>query len=340
MLPRELPDPVPPAPHQLVASYLDRLAALHGVSSYSLWKQVTDPAESNPAGLPAIPERLAALTGRSAHALAGALPELREPEPDWVMFRHLPQVGCHHCDARHPGGRVVRLLPHHRYACVRHQVWIGPLDIDRPADVSKIPEITKAQKRHLRTVHRFGWNAAHDGLITAFVFCAQLWAEIHRRSDQRHVGRLWDSRTDLLIQPDKIWATYSTSKLFAVVFPEAVRIAPLFASPYWRKTAGSSEDSRLRFHSELIDRIGYLHETDQAVELIDRWAIGRALQPLRKPRLTYTPGRKRITTAHLTLNRGRRHGKSAHWFAKKRQAGITILWHSHIKSAFELGWIQ
>ncbi|WP_282704105.1 hypothetical protein [Streptomyces sp. CC219B] len=31
-----------------------------------------------------VPERLASLTGRNVHALAGALPELRDPQPDWA----------------------------------------------------------------------------------------------------------------------------------------------------------------------------------------------------------------------------------------------------------------
>lgn len=35
-------------------------------------------------------------------------------------FRHAPQAGCHLCDARHRGGRVVRLLPDHTYVCLRH----------------------------------------------------------------------------------------------------------------------------------------------------------------------------------------------------------------------------
>ena len=54
------------------------------------------------------------------------LVELRHPEPDWLAYRHEPQRGCPRCTARHPGGRILQLLPHHRYVCTRHRIWIGP----------------------------------------------------------------------------------------------------------------------------------------------------------------------------------------------------------------------
>ena len=44
-----------------------------------------------------------------------------------------PQPGWPRCDARHPGGPVTHLLPHHRYVCTRHRYWVGPPDIDQPA---------------------------------------------------------------------------------------------------------------------------------------------------------------------------------------------------------------
>ncbi|MEV0847868.1 hypothetical protein AB0J21_18690 [Streptomyces sp. NPDC049954] len=104
--------------------------------------QVTQPACPGAGRRVVVPERLAALTGRSVHALAGAMPELRDPPPNWEMFRHQPQTGCHLCDARHPGGRVVRLLPHHTYVCLRHHTWIGPPDIDHPGRPPNWPLIT------------------------------------------------------------------------------------------------------------------------------------------------------------------------------------------------------
>ncbi|MEU2180983.1 hypothetical protein [Streptomyces thermolilacinus] len=175
MLIRRLPDPVPPARHEVAASYIGRLATLHGLDINDLWVQVTQREKSGGMRRVVVPERLAALTGRSVHALAGAMPELRDPQPDWRMSRHQPQPGCRRCDARHPGGKVTRLLPHHRYVCLRHRAWIGPPDADRSsADLSELPAVVDAQRRHLRLLSRRGWAATYDAVLTAFSFCGHI----------------------------------------------------------------------------------------------------------------------------------------------------------------------
>jgi len=122
---RRLPIPVPPARHETVASYLARLANPHGLAPGELWHQVSTPQPRT--GRRVIdPGRLAAITGRPVEHLAWALPELRRPGPDWQAWRYQPQPGCPRCDARHDGGPVTRLLPHHRYVCARHRYWISP----------------------------------------------------------------------------------------------------------------------------------------------------------------------------------------------------------------------
>ena len=84
------------------------------------------------------------------------LPELH-PAPDWSALRHQPQPGCPRCDARHPGGPVTHLLPHHRYVCTRHRYWIGPPDIDQPATgLAGLDDIVRAQRQHLRLLGRHG----------------------------------------------------------------------------------------------------------------------------------------------------------------------------------------
>ena len=130
-LPRRLPISVRPAPHEIVASYLARLAMLNSHDGDQLWRRISTPGPT-PARRIVNADRLAALTGRPASHLAGALPELRDPAPDWQMFRHAPQIGCPRCDAHHRGGAVLRILAHHRYVCTRHGYWIGPPDVNRP----------------------------------------------------------------------------------------------------------------------------------------------------------------------------------------------------------------
>ncbi|MEU7892474.1 TniQ family protein [Nonomuraea sp. NPDC049152] len=177
MRPRTLPIAVPPARHETSASYLARLAALHGLDGDELWKRVSVPTPS-PARRTIDIHQLSALTGRPPSHLAGALLELRDPPPTWEAFRHIPQIDCPRCDAHYPGGPVFRIFPHHRYVCTRHQYWIGPPDINHPGPNLEIfPDIVTAQRQHLRLVRRHGWAAAYDAVLTAFMICAHLWEQ-------------------------------------------------------------------------------------------------------------------------------------------------------------------
>lgn len=154
-LPR-LPIPVAPARHETLASYLTRLAALHGLDSHELWEPVSSPTPGTRRRVVHV-DRLAAIVGRPAQQLAAALPELRDPAPDWAAWRHQPQPRCPRCDARHDGGPVQRLLPHHRYVCTRHQYWIGPPDAGQPAttlDDPDLQDVVRAQRRHTRLMRR------------------------------------------------------------------------------------------------------------------------------------------------------------------------------------------
>jgi len=231
MLPPRLPLTVRPARNEILASYLRRLAALNCLDGDQLWKRVTGPA----GGSRRRPDAavVAALTGRSAAALAAALPELRDPASAWQSLRNVPQRGCPRCDAAHPGGQVYRLLSHHEYACTRHRYWIGPPDISRPGPaLPGLPEIITAQRRHLRLVRQHGWAAAHDAILTGFMICGHLWRwQVPGTGGKPAV---WERRGQALIPPGKAAAQFSASRVFAAVYPEAVSLAAVFASPQWR----------------------------------------------------------------------------------------------------------
>ncbi len=52
----------------------------------------------------------------------------------------------------------------------------------------------------------------------------------------------WDDRIELLIPFDREkqdYINYSTSRMFAAVYPEAVALAPVIASPHWRQLGRS-----------------------------------------------------------------------------------------------------
>src|SRR4051794_24099099 len=100
-----LPMPVAPAGHETVPSYIERLAALHGLHPREVWESISTPRAGS-GRRDVVADRLAVLTGRPPTHLARALPELRDPAPDWTAWRHQPQPGCPRCDARHDGGPV------------------------------------------------------------------------------------------------------------------------------------------------------------------------------------------------------------------------------------------
>ncbi|RXS81488.1 hypothetical protein EST92_16075 [Streptomyces sp. TM32] len=341
MLVRTLPDPVPPARHEIAASYISRLATLHGLDISGLWLQLTEREKSGGMRRVVVPERLAALTGRSVHALAGALPELRDPQPDWTMFRHQPQAGCHRCDTKHPGGKVTRLLPHHRYVCLRHRTWIGPPDIDHPAtDLTRLPAIVDAQRKHLRILHRYGWAATYDAVLTGLMFCGHIWAESRPQQfeDPVHSWHRWDDRTHVLIPHDDVEKSYSTSKLFAAVYPEAVALAPLIASPYWRRLAGDSPPERARFYAEISKRITYPYS--EHGDAIAHWADADSWRPPSKPLSNYSPARSKGTVSPLHGSHVRRHESSVLWFSRiQRNQGRTLLFHNHVKPVLTREWV-
>lgn len=84
-----LPIPAGPARHETLASYVSRLAALHGLPARQLWDQLSTPRPGGRRRL-VLADRLAAVTNRPVEHLRWALPELRNPAPDWAAFRHNP----------------------------------------------------------------------------------------------------------------------------------------------------------------------------------------------------------------------------------------------------------
>lgn len=255
MLPPRLPVTARPARHEVLASYLRRLSALNSLDGDELWNQVTLPgAKPWRRRLPDT-AAVAALTGREPAELAAALPELRDPAPDWRSLRHIPQPGCPRCDAGHPGGQVYRLLPHQEYACTRHRHWIGPPDISRPGpELPGLPEIITAQRHHLRLVRRHGWALAHDAVLTGFMICGHLWRWPVPGTGGKHP--LWERRGRALIPPGREDAQFSASRVFAAVYPEAVSLAAVLASPRWRALASGTRSDIRALATELGRHVG------------------------------------------------------------------------------------
>lgn len=325
-LPR-LPVPVAPAQHETLTSYLARLARLHGMSARELWEPVSTPRKGT-MRRDIVAGRLAAITGRHRDDLARALPELRDPAPDWTAWRHQPQPRCPRCDARHEGGPVTRLLGHHRYICTRHRYWIGPPDADQIARRldDSLDDIVRAQWQHLQLLRRHG-----------FMICGHLWTGQPQSSND--AAHQWTRRSQILIPPGSELSEFSASRLFAAVYPEAVSLAHVIASPTWRSQAGGNTEQQQRFRTEIGRRLGSPQPRTEGSGVITHWMKFDSGQPPSRPARTFPETREfgAIRPAANTASLDR-HDRSAIWFSLNRRGGNVILHHRHIRPVLVRDW--
>ena len=236
---------------------------------------------------------------------------------------------------------MTRLLPHHRYVCTRHRYWIGPPDIDQPATALRgLDDIVRAQRHHLRLLRRYGAAATYDAVLTGFLFSGHLWAD-RRRHDGVGVQRGWTRRAEVLIPPGTETATFSASRLFAAVYPEAVSLAGLIASPTWRHRAAGDADQQQQFITEVGRRLGRLHDhLDGSDDPVAHWMMFDSSQPPSRPHKTFPDTRQdgSIHPPKVSDNSRGRHGRSALWFARTRRGGGSILHHRHIRPVLIRDW--
>jgi TniQ protein len=336
-----LPIPVPPARHETLASYLTRLAALHGLHPRELWGPVGSPQPGMTLRTVLV-DRLAAVTGRPSAQLARALPELRDPPPDWTAWRHQPQPRCPRCDARcdarHDGGPVQRLLPQ----CTRHQYWIGPPDAGQPAtplDDPHLKDVASAQHRHTRLLRRHGAAVTFDAVLTGFLICGHIWAD--RLENWSAATNRWTHRSQTLIPVGLETDTFSAARIFAATYPETVDLAQLIAPPDWRKLAAGDADQQQRFLNELgrrLDRPDY--QPPQNGDAIAHWMKYDSWRAPSRPHTTFPDTRQHRSgaPAKTSTQSLERHQRGAHWFAVNRRGDTVILHHRHIRPVLIRDW--
>src|SRR5262249_40247402 len=158
---------------------------------------------------------------------------------------------CPRCDARHDGGPVTRLLPHHRYVCTRHRYWIGPPDAGQPATPlsPELADIVSAQWRHLRLLRRHGTAHTYDAVLTGVPIGAHLWDSQPAGWDTACLR--WTRRAQILIPAGRESTQFSASRIFAAAYPEAVGLAGIIGSPRWRRLATGDTKQRQQFISEI-----------------------------------------------------------------------------------------
>ena len=234
-------------------------------------------------------------------------------------------------------------MPHHRYVCTRHHIWIGPPDLtDQPyPSLEQLPEIVAAQRAHLRLLHRLGPVATYDAVLTGFLICGHRWDQEPDPTTDLDARHTWRNRIDTLIPPGTEQTSFSTSRLFAATYPEAVKIAALVGSLHWRRLAAGDPDGQRRFAAEIGRRLGQPDYRPKVTkDSIAHWIDADCWRPPGLPPTIYRTlpgfGNQTITKPHQhSLDR---HHRSARWFARNRRGGRVILYHRHVGSVLARDW--
>ena len=307
---RRLPAPVPPARHETLASWLHRLAAVHGLNTGDLRAHLGIGRTAPDGGMPALAARLATVTGYPPGNLARALPELHAPAPDWESLRHLAQRACPRCTARHQGGPVRRLFAHHEYLCARHGYWTGPPDPshdDPPRPLAlHLPELAAAQRVLRRTWRLHGWAVTFDATAAATSICLELRARVVHQP----LWTQWERRLNLIMPGD-----YRRSLFLAAIFPEVTALAAVLAAP-------PGADSLLGAARRALGYAEPPHRHDIS-DALSIWATGREAGRFRRPASAYThAGHHHDGTPRITEGRVIAEQQTATRFRRDRRAPL------------------
>lgn len=288
---RTLPIRVRPFPLETVGSYVRRLAAANQIPFAELLDHLADdqtPARSalvrsyeldlnRPAA-----ERLAAVSGSAAAALRRALPALSTGRPgssplrSWYVIGHAnrPVRSCPDCAARRDGGEILLYQPLHQTICLRHGRWIPGSDDNRDVDLTRLPEVMEAARRHIRLTRRRDPLALKSGYRQANQI-AQDWFD--RASFLTHV---WHERYDRIGAARPYGAR-------VITYPETVGLTSLLSSPHWTSLLrrGDYYTAIPEFLREAGRRIGHPYPDKPQNDPLRYWAFSHwAEKPAREPR--------------------------------------------------------
>ncbi|WP_282704036.1 TniQ family protein [Streptomyces sp. CC219B] len=238
---RPLPRSVPPFPGETEKSYLHRLSRINQVPV----PRLLDPSHWLGSGWDEL-DRLSLVSGQPRDRLIAAMPEARRRANE-SLHPYAPEGGrgfkprqaCRRCVAARTGNRdlpVTAWMSAAHHVCLRHQLWLTIHT--EPAryqfDVSGLPEIARAQRRHYRLMRRRGPVT----VAGCYTYGGKLWRYLSGR--HYHVsGR--NRRLEHLQLADDYHERLLA--LQAADYPEVVEIISIFSSPHLRRFA-LSRDSR------------------------------------------------------------------------------------------------
>jgi hypothetical protein len=172
--PRPLPRTAIPVPGEYYLDFISRLADANHLEFAELTGALGDPAAVilDPGRRRQHQrERLAAAAGQPLARIIRLYWDdpgdyLRDPD----RFRRMLRPACRRCTARLGiTGPIACRLPPHLTVCRRHRLWTGPSARTHAGqlDVSQIPEILRAQHRHLAQLRHHPWQDVDTAISDA-----------------------------------------------------------------------------------------------------------------------------------------------------------------------------
>ena len=176
--PRPLPRTVTPVAGEYHLDYIARLAEANHLEFAELTGALDDTAAitlHSPRGWTQHEqERLAAAASQPLARIARLYwPDPRHYLRDPEGFRQTLRPACRRCTARYGITEPVTChLPPHQTVCHRHRLWTGPAARSTAGqlDVSPLPEVLRAQRRHRHLAqlhHPWRWGDAISGATSA-----------------------------------------------------------------------------------------------------------------------------------------------------------------------------
>lgn len=218
---RPLPWPVTPMADETLTSHIRRLAQANRWNADDLNHYIRFGADT----APALAARLAAISGTKPGSLRYAVLELctgGDLAAMTVAGRPRPggrqRTGCRRCTR----GATARFWTRHEdeLICLRHRLLLG----DTQRDLTALPEILTANRRHRRLIRRWGREPVRRAFTAATGIVAG-W------EDLRHYGQ---ARARLQILEPLWQIARDDPARTAAVYPETVALTRLLAAPHWR----------------------------------------------------------------------------------------------------------
>jgi hypothetical protein len=181
-----------------------------------------------------------------------------------------------------------------------------------------------------------------DAVLTGFLICGHWWSK--PAACDTSAWHDWVRRLDLLIPPGTENETFSTSRMFAATYPEAVKLAALIGSLHWRRLAAGTPDEQRRFTVEAGRRLGEPDYRPRVLgDALAHWIDADCWWPPSLPDRTYQHSRyfgggtpPKVPAASHT-----RHANALWWFTRKRiagKAGGIFIGHRHLKAVLIRDW--